>query len=139
MADTPHQIEQDVGAALECASRQHAADVRIDRMHALLDLADHRVGSQTFGRCSRSEWPGQCPATVVNRASQPEHEQHGLVAHLAQFGRQHQATLGCPAQAGQDGNVCLPSASNVMGGASEAFPANARQRRRLIVNRDVNS
>ena len=39
--------------------------------------------------------------------SQPEHEQHGLVAHFAKFRRVCEGVLGAPAKPRQDYNILL--------------------------------
>jgi hypothetical protein len=46
---------------------------------------------------------------MLPRAPQPEHEQHGLVPHLAQFGGQDEPALGNLAQSRHDGDI-LPAA-----------------------------
>src|SRR5215475_14144810 len=54
--------------------------------------------------------------------SQAEHEQHGLVAHLAQLGVNWWRRLAIGLSPARIATYCLPPVSNVIGGASKPVP-----------------
>ena len=93
--------------AVGCAKAPLATDGRQHRLPQCLD-ADRRTQQAQPGlRPAESGGPHAALRLAPNPPSQPEHEQHGLVALLFQLRREHVLAERDAAQARQDRHILL--------------------------------